>query len=153
MGRSGGSLRQSVDRRDRKPSPHQSGHDALERARGGRARMTAYQQFIGGAWMDASNGGTWDVLNPATEEVVQTVPYGTGADCELAIDAAVAAFPSWSTRTPYERGAVLKKAADLIRVSAEALARTTVLESGKPLVQARGEWLVCADLFEWFAEE
>src|SRR5262249_17071881 len=76
-----------------------------------------------------------------------------GTDCNLAIDAAVAAFPSWSARTPYDRGAILKKAADLIRASAEALARTTVLESGKPLAQARGEWLVCADLFEWFAEE
>jgi succinate-semialdehyde dehydrogenase / glutarate-semialdehyde dehydrogenase len=115
--------------------------------------MTAYQQYIGGAWMDASNGGTWDVLNPATEELVCTVPYGTGTDCNLGIDAAVAAFPSWSSRTPYDRGAILKKAADLIRRSADTLGRTTVLESGKPMAQARGEWLVCADLFEWFAEE
>jgi succinate-semialdehyde dehydrogenase / glutarate-semialdehyde dehydrogenase len=115
--------------------------------------MTAYQQYIGGAWMDASNGGTWDVLNPATEELVRTVPYGTSTDCNLAIDAAAAAFPSWSVRTPYDRGAILKKAADLIRTTADTLARTTVLESGKPIAQARGEWLVCADLFEWFAEE
>jgi acyl-CoA reductase-like NAD-dependent aldehyde dehydrogenase len=115
--------------------------------------MTAYQQFIGGTWMDASNGGTWDVLNPATEELVRTVPYGTSTDCNLAIDAAVAAFPAWSARTPYDRGGVLKKAAELIRSSADTLARSTVLESGKPIAQARGEWLVCADLFEWFAEE
>jgi succinate-semialdehyde dehydrogenase/glutarate-semialdehyde dehydrogenase len=99
--------------------------------------MTAYQQYIGGTWMDASNGGTWDVLNPATEELVRTVPYGTSTDCNLAIDAAVAAFPSWSARTPYERGAILKKAADLIRSSADTLARTTVLESGKPIAQAQ----------------
>jgi acyl-CoA reductase-like NAD-dependent aldehyde dehydrogenase len=115
--------------------------------------MTAYQQYIGGVWMDASNGGTWDVLNPATEEVVRTVPYGGATDCNLAIDAAVDAFRSWSARTPYERGAILKKAAELIRGTADTLARTTVLESGKPIAQARGEWLVCADLFEWFAEE
>jgi acyl-CoA reductase-like NAD-dependent aldehyde dehydrogenase len=115
--------------------------------------MTAYQQYIGGVWMDASNGGTWDVLNPATEEVVRTVPYGAATDCNLAIDAAVDAFGSWSARTPYDRGAILKKAAELIRGAADTLARTTVLESGKPIAQARGEWLVCADLFEWFAEE
>src|SRR5205814_1522164 len=56
-------------------------------------------------------------------------------------------------RTPYDRGAILKRAADLIRAQADCLARTTVLESGKPVAQARAEWLVAADLFEWFAEE
>ena len=81
------------------------------------------------------------------------MPFGTGADCTRAIDAAHAALSGWSRATPYERGAVLKRAAGLMRADVDALARTTVLESGKPLVQARGEWLVSADLFEWFAEE
>jgi succinate-semialdehyde dehydrogenase len=112
-----------------------------------------YKQFIGGEWQDASNGGTWAVLNPATEEIVRTVPFGTGADCHEAIDRAAAAFHGWAARTPYERGAILKAAADLMRARADDLARTTVLESGKPFVQAKGEWLVSADLFEWFAEE
>ena len=112
-----------------------------------------YKQYIGGEWRDASNGATWDVINPATEEVVCTVPYGRAADCEAAIDAAATAFPEWSRRTAYERGAILKAAADLMRARADALARTTVLESGKPIAQARGEWTVAADLFEWFAEE
>lgn len=115
--------------------------------------MNTYRQYIGGAWVDASNGGQWEVRNPATEETVRTVPFGTGDDCMQAIDAAAAAFPAWSRRTPYERAAVLKRAADLIRAQADDLATTTVLESGKPLVQARGEWMVSADLFEWFAEE
>jgi succinate-semialdehyde dehydrogenase len=112
-----------------------------------------YQQYIGGAWRDASNGQTWDVLNPATEEVVRTVPFGTAADCRDAIEAAAAALHAWTSKTAYERGAILKNAAALMRQRADDLARTTVLESGKPLVQARGEWMVAADLFEWFAEE
>ena len=112
-----------------------------------------YQQLIGGVWHDASNGGTWDVLNPATEEVVRTVPFGNGTDCALAIEAAAKALPAWSGKTAYERAAPLKKAAELIRERATELARTTVMESGKPMVQAKGEWGVVADLFEWFAEE
>jgi acyl-CoA reductase-like NAD-dependent aldehyde dehydrogenase len=112
-----------------------------------------YQQRIGNGWTDASNGGTWDVLNPATEEVVRTVPFGEGEDCRLAIEAAGSAFPVWSGKTAYERAAVLVKAAALIRERSAELGRTTVLESGKPLLQAKSEWMVAADLFEWFAEE
>jgi len=115
--------------------------------------MTSYKQLIGGEWCDASNGRTKTVLNPATEEPVREVPYGGGADCGSAIEAAARAFPSWARQTPYERGTILKRAADLMRARAEDIARTTVMESGKPLVQARGEWMVSADLFEWFAEE
>jgi succinate-semialdehyde dehydrogenase len=112
-----------------------------------------YKHLIGGEWCDASNGRTKAVINPATEEAIRDLPYGAAADCQAAIDAARTAFASWSARTPYERGAILKRAADLIRTQAGDLARTTVLESGKPLVQARGEWIVSADLFEWYAEE
>src|SRR5580704_17776569 len=112
-----------------------------------------YQQLIGGAWQNASNGGTWDVLNPATEEVVRSVPFGNAKDCEAAIDTAAKALAAWSGKTAYERAALLKKAADLIRERASELARTTVMEAGKPMVQAKGEWGVAADLFEWFAEE
>ncbi len=112
-----------------------------------------YQQSIGGVWRDASNGKTRDVLNPATEEVIRTVPFGNGDDCRLAINAAASALPSWSKKTAYERGACLKRAAELMREHNGDLARTTVLECGKPLLQAKGEWSVAADLFEWFAEE
>lgn len=112
-----------------------------------------YKQYIGGAWREASNGATWDVVNPATEEVVRTVPFGNGDDCWAAIEAAAAAFHDWSHATPYERAAMLGTAVRLIRERLDTLARTTVLESGKPFAQARGEWVVAADLFEWFAEE
>jgi len=115
--------------------------------------MYNYQQSIGGKWREASTGGTWDVVNPATEEVIRTVPFGNEEDCRLAIDAADAAFREWSRKTAYERAAHLKRAAQLMRERNADLARTTVLESGKPLLQAKGEWGVAADLFEWFAEE
>src|SRR4051812_30483898 len=113
----------------------------------------SYKQLIGGEWRDAVSGGTAAVIDPATEDVIRDVPYGAAADAHAAIDAAHHAFPAWAGRTPYDRGAILKRTADLIRTRSDRLARTTVLESGKPFVQARGEWMVAADLFEWFAEE
>jgi succinate-semialdehyde dehydrogenase len=112
-----------------------------------------YQQLIGGEWRDATNGGTWDVANPASEDIIRTVPFGTREDCRLALESAATAFPAWSATTAYERARLLKKAAELIRERVPDLASTTVLESGKPLVQAKGEWMVSADLLEWFAEE
>ena len=112
-----------------------------------------YEQYIGGKWVSALNHGTWDVLNPATEEVVRVVPFGAGADCRVALEAAAAAFPAWSRLTAYARAIILKRTADLIRERVEELCHVTVLESGKPLLQAKGEWGVAADLFEWFAEE
>ena len=111
------------------------------------------KQFIGGAWVDASNTKTWDVLNPATEEPVCTVPFGDGADCNAAIEAAADAFGPWAARSAHDRGAILKHAADAMRVRSAELGRLTVAESGKPLAEAIGEWKVVADLFEWFAEE
>src|ERR1700677_5319309 len=107
-----------------------------------------YQQLIGGAWQNRSNGRTWDVLNPATEEVVRTVPFGNAEDCRLAIDAAAKAFPAWSGKTAYERAALLKKASEMMRGRAAGLARTTVMEAGKPILQAKGEGGVAAELFE-----
>jgi acyl-CoA reductase-like NAD-dependent aldehyde dehydrogenase len=59
-----------------------------------------YKQYIGGEWCDASNGAVSDVRNPATEEIVRTVPFGATADCTAAIDAAVRAFRPWADRTP-----------------------------------------------------
>ncbi len=109
------------------------------------------QQLIDGVWVDAAS--TWSVTNPATEEPVATVAWGGRQDCERAIDAAERAFPAWSARTAYDRGALLKAAADRIRERVEELAPLSVRESGKPLAEAAGEWKVAADLFEWFAEE
>lgn len=111
------------------------------------------KQLIDGSWVDALDGGTRDLINPATEETIAVMPFGGRADCEAAIDAAERAFPAWSGKTAYERGAILKKAADVIRERVPHLARLTVQESGKPLPESTGEWRVAADMFEWYAEE
>ena len=116
--------------------------------------MTApYQQLIDGHWTDAEGGGRWDVINPATEETIRSVPFGARADCHSAIEAAARALPAWSGKTAYERGAILARTAQLLRERADEIGRTTVMESGKPLAQGKGECFVAADLFDWFAEE
>lgn len=114
---------------------------------------TPYLQLIDGEWTKAAGGGTWEVLNPATEEVVRTVPFGGAEDCTAAIEAADRAFPAWSTATAYERADILMRAAARMKAEAEALAPTTSAECGKPLAESRGEWLVAAAYFEWYAEE
>jgi acyl-CoA reductase-like NAD-dependent aldehyde dehydrogenase len=113
----------------------------------------AYKLYVDGDWVDALGGGTSEVVDPATEEVLRSVPFGDADDCRAAIDAAAAALPSWAASTPYERAAILARAADLMRRRLDDLARTTVRESGKPFAEARREWSVAADLFEWFGEE
>ena len=93
------------------------------------------------------------VDNPATEEIIAEVAFGTRDDCKRAIDAAAKAMPAWMKLTAYDRAKVLKKTADLMRERADALARTLTMEQGKPLAEAKGEILHSADTFEWFAEE
>lgn len=112
-----------------------------------------FKQYIDGEWVDASNGGTWDVVNPASEEVVRTVPYGNAADCRAAIEAAERAFPEWSGKTAWERGEILMRAAAAIRERLDELHPANTAESGKPIEDAKIDWLAAAALFEWFAEE
>lgn len=112
-----------------------------------------FKQLINGQWVDASNGGTWDLINPATEESLGVMPFADRGDAEAAIDAAHAAFKTWSHTTPYERAAVLMGAAGWIRERIDALARVSTEESGKPLRESSAEWQTAANLFEWYAEE
>jgi succinate-semialdehyde dehydrogenase/glutarate-semialdehyde dehydrogenase len=112
-----------------------------------------YQLYIDGQWVDAHNHSTWRVVDPATEQVVQEVPFGDSYDAEAAIAAAAAAQPRWAAMTAYERGAILRRTADLISSRLDELAPIMTRECGKPLAEARGEWTACADLFDWFAEE
>jgi acyl-CoA reductase-like NAD-dependent aldehyde dehydrogenase len=111
------------------------------------------KQYINNEWTDAVDKQTYPLINPATEELVHTISFGNGKDADIAIDAAHHAFKTWSKTTPYTRAAVLKKAADYLRENIESIAKDMVLESGKPLAEAKGEWSVAANLFEWYAEE
>lgn len=115
--------------------------------------MARELQIIGGREVASHTGRWWTVVDPATGGPVGEVPWGDGEDARAAIDAAAAAFPGWSRRTAYERGAILERAAELIGGRLDALARRTVEESGKPLAQARGEWAGAPNYLRFAAEE
>jgi acyl-CoA reductase-like NAD-dependent aldehyde dehydrogenase len=112
-----------------------------------------YRQYIGGQWNRANNGGTWELVNPATEEIIDLLPYGDADDALAALDAADHIFATWSQTTPYERAAILHKAADIMETRAGDFAAVTTQESGKPLGQSKAEWLSCPNYFRWAAEE
>lgn len=111
------------------------------------------QNYINGQWRDALNGQRWPLLNPATEALIAELPFGDDRDAHEAIDAAVAAFPAWRKTNPWQRSDILRKTAELMRSRAKELAKITTEESGKPYVEAVGEWTVAAQFFEWYAEE
>ncbi|WP_353172906.1 NAD-dependent succinate-semialdehyde dehydrogenase [Paracandidimonas soli] len=109
--------------------------------------------LIGGAWVGADSGKAHEVANPATGEVIGTIPVCGKAETRRAIEAAHAAFADWSGRTAAERAAMLHEMARLIRENIEALAQMLTLEQGKPLHEARGEVSISASYIQWFAEE
>ncbi len=111
------------------------------------------QLFLGGEWRDASDGGTFDVDNPATGEVIASVASATVEDGMAALDAAEKAFPAWAGLKPRERGEVLRKAFELIMAQHEELARLITMENGKALPDARGEVAYAAEFFRWSSEE
>ena len=111
------------------------------------------QLFLGGEWRDASDGGTFDVDNPATGEVIATVASATLADGKTALDAAEKVFPAWAATKPRERGEILRKAFELIMAEKEDLARLITLENGKALPDSRGEIAYAAEFFRWSSEE
>ncbi len=112
-----------------------------------------YQLFVGGEWKDAASGERFDVINPATEEVVATVPNAGPKDIQEAIDKAAAAQVAWAETVAAERGKILSRAAALMHERVEDLARVMTLEEGKPLAESRGEIAYAASFLEWFAEE
>ncbi|MBS7812798.1 NAD-dependent succinate-semialdehyde dehydrogenase [Roseococcus pinisoli] len=111
------------------------------------------QLHIAGEWRDADGGRRIDVLNPANEEVVGTVAHASIKDLDAALDAAERGFAKWRKVAPYDRSKVMRKAGDLLRSRADAIARLMTLEQGKPLDQAKMEVLAGADIIDWFAEE
>jgi succinate-semialdehyde dehydrogenase/glutarate-semialdehyde dehydrogenase len=117
------------------------------------AATQAARMFIDGQWCDAQDGKTVGVINPATEEIVAPMAFGSRADAKKAIEAAGRAMPAWMKLTAFDRAKILKKTADLMRERADDMARTLTMEQGKPLAEAKGEVLHSADTFEWFAEE
>jgi len=109
--------------------------------------------YIGGEWRDASDGGRFDVLNPADEEVLASVASATIEDAIAAVDAAEAAFADWAGRTPRERGEILRRAFELFIARKAEFARLITLENGKARADALGEAAYSAEFFRWYGEE
>src|SRR4051794_30164052 len=112
---------------------------------------TAYKNFVGGEWVDAVEGATMDVINPATGEKIAEVPRGSEADVQRAVDASNKALPEWLDSTPGERMTMLLKMADVIDQHAEELARLESLNTGKPWAVAVDEPGLAADCLRFFA--
>ena len=117
--------------------------------------MSLFRQqcYVDGAWIDADSGQTIDVTNPATGEVLGTVPKLGTDETRRAIEAAERAWPAWRSLIAKERANLLRKWFDLVLENQEDLARLMTLEQGKPLAEAMGEVVYGASFIEWFAEE
>jgi len=111
------------------------------------------QCYINGKWADADSGKTIDVINPATDEVLGTVPNMGAAETRRAIEAANAAWPAWRKKTAKERANILRKWFNLMIENQDDLAVLMTAEQGKPLAEAKGEIVYGASFVEWFAEE
>jgi phenylacetaldehyde dehydrogenase len=124
-----------------------------ERARGFAAQD--HQMFIGGQWVDAASGETFETVNPATEEVLSRVPRGGAEDAERAVGAARAAFEDgslWRRMTPSQRGRLIWRIADLIEEHADEFATLEALDNGKPVKVARAADIpLSVDLFRYMA--
>ena len=107
--------------------------------------------FIGGKWRDSAR--TMPVHDPSTGQILCTVADADAAEAREALDAAVAAQPSWAATTPRERSTILMNAHRLLLENVDRLALVMTLEMGKPLTEARGEIAYAAEFFRWFAEE
>lgn len=116
-------------------------------------KLFKQQAFINGVWCDADNKKTHDVLNPATGELIGTVPMMGSDETRRAIEAADSAQSNWSAKTGKERSAILRRWHALIGDNIEDLAILMTSEQGKPLAEAKGEIQSGLDYLEWFAEE
>ncbi|CAI3936865.1 Acyl-CoA reductase or other NAD-dependent aldehyde dehydrogenase (AdhE) (PDB:1A4S) [Commensalibacter communis] len=111
------------------------------------------QCYINGQWLDADSGQTINVTNPATNDVIGTVPKMGTDETRRAIEAAEKAQIQWRKKTAKERSVILRGWYDLVMKNQEDLALLLTLEQGKPLAEAKGEIAYGASYLEWFAEE
>lgn len=109
--------------------------------------------YVGGKPVPASDGGRFDVVDPATGAVITTVADGTVEDAIAAVDAAEQAAEEWASTSPRQRAEVLRRAFELMMERHDHLARLITLENGKALADARGEVSYAAEFFRWYSEE
>ena len=115
------------------------------------ARLFRQACYVDGAWTEARD--VIEVDNPATGEIIGTVPKLGRAETKRAIDAASRAFPAWRRKTARERAAVMRRWFELMLASQDDLARLMTIEQGKPLTESKGEVVYAASFLEWFGEE
>ena len=109
--------------------------------------------YVRGAWVDAPDGRTVAVTNPATSEVIGTVPRFGADGARAAIEAARDALPAWRAKTARERAVVLRRWFELLMANQDDLATLMTVEQGKPMAEAKGEIAYAAGFLEWFSEE
>src|SRR6202030_2806875 len=117
------------------------------------ADLFRHQAYVGGHWCDADNGATLEVNNPATGEILGTVPRMGTAETRRAIEAAKGAWGEWRRKPAKDRSGLLRKWYELMLANLEDLGQLMTAEQGKPLAEARGEIAYAASFIEWFAEE
>jgi succinate-semialdehyde dehydrogenase / glutarate-semialdehyde dehydrogenase len=110
------------------------------------------EMLIGGEWRQAAAHEELEVVNPATEETVDSVPAGSPEDVELAVATAKRAFTEWSKTDVEKRAAIIAKAAELVQTNAKELAATLTSEQGKPIAEAMGEVTHLAHGLHYYAE-
>ena len=117
------------------------------------AEIRTYQMFIDGEWVDASDGGTFDSVNPTTGQTWSRVPEATEQDVDRAVRAAHEAFLNgpWSKTTPTERGKYLRRLADLLADHSEQLGRTETIDTGKMLKETLWQAKYIAEFFQFYA--
>ena len=112
-----------------------------------------FGQFIDGKWIKSSNRETYEVINPANEEILGRASKASPEDVEKALKSAEQGLEVWKKTTPWQRSYILRRIADKMREKQDVLAKWMTLEMGKPLNEAKGEVNGAADIFEWNAEE
>jgi len=112
-----------------------------------------FGQFINGQWQQAEKNETYDVINPATEEIIGKASKASSVDVQKALKSAKKGLEIWKNTLPWQRSYIIRKIADLIREKKNILAKWLTLEVGKPLLEGIGEVGSSADIFEWNAEE
>ena len=112
-----------------------------------------FGQFIDGKWQASSNNETYDVINPATEEVIGKASKASREDVQKALKSAEKGLKIWKDTSPWKRSYIIRRIADKMREKQDVLAKWMTLEVGKPLAEGIGEVGGAADIFEWNAEE
>lgn len=109
--------------------------------------------YIDGKFTKGDSGAASDVVNPSKDSVLAKLPHAKKAELDAALAAADKGYKSWKKVSAFERGKILRKAADLVRARADDIAKVLTLEQGKVLAEARGEVQNAADIIDWFGEE